>query len=110
MTEVQVPCAECTLCCKNGDMLRLLPSDNPDHYQTKKHPLMEDSLMLDHKKNGDCIYLRSYGCLIHNRRPQMCREMDCRLIAKKVSRYKAKTLGSAGVWDRGNELLQIRNI
>lgn len=103
-----VPCNGCTLCCKNFDILRLLPEDNPDDYMTEPHPYRGGELMLAHKENGDCVYLGTDGCTIHNRRPRMCREMDCRLLAHKVGYTKARKLKGLPlrVFWRGVELLR----
>ena len=100
-----VPCNGCVLCCKS-DIIRLLSEDKPDEYDTISHPLLKGQLMLNHKDNGDCVYLRSYGCSINNRKPQMCREMDCRIIAQNMTFFKAHRLGNEKIWKRGKELLQ----
>lgn len=105
-----VPCNGCTLCCQ-GDAVRLLPQDDPTRYQTEFHPYVPGALMLAHKDDGDCIYLGPAGCTIHDTRPLMCREMDCRKIAAQLSLTGAKGLDMLGaikmdVWRRGRELLK----
>lgn len=65
--------------------------------------------MLAHKDNGDCIYLGDTGCTIHERKPQQCREMDCRVIAASVSFTKMRKLSRRDyrmmrVWRKGKEL------
>ncbi len=92
-------------------MLRLLPEDDPDSYKTVPHPVYKGYLMLDHKPNGECIYLNQQGCAIHSRRPQMCREMDCRRIAAAFTGTQARKLAKRGqlrypVYERGKELLR----
>ena len=62
--------------------------------------------MLDHKSNGDCIYLGDTGCTIHARRPQMCRELDCRILATQLNYTQARKLNVITVWKRGKELLR----
>jgi len=117
MTEIiqlNVPCDGCTRCC-HGDMLRLLPEDNPELYKTVPHASMKGHLMLDHKPNGDCIYLNKEGCAIHSKRPLMCREMDCRLIAASLTGTQARKLHKSGklkypVYRRGKDLLREHNI
>jgi Fe-S-cluster containining protein len=54
---VFVPCNGCTLCCK-GDAIRLTEEDNPEEYSTEPHPYISGALVLAHKPNGDCIYLK----------------------------------------------------
>lgn len=105
-----VPCNGCTRCC-HGDAVRLLANDDPSQYQTEPHPYMPEARMLAHKPNGDCIYLGDDGCTIHATKPQMCREMDCRLIAAQVTWTQARKLDARGrlpigIWQRGRELLK----
>ena len=94
--EIDVPCNGCTLCCQR-DLLF------PGH------------LMLAHKPNGDCIYLdREHGCTIHDCRPRMCREMDCRNIASAMTWTQARKAAQRGIfrmeiWKRGKELLKNAN-
>jgi len=98
-----VPCAGCTLCCKN-DIVRLLPEDDPSMYFTEPHPFMGHELMLAHDhKTQDCIYLKENGCGIHAFRPKMCREMDCRTLALVKGIEKLRV--APGVIERGRELL-----
>lgn len=106
MIELSVPCNGCTLCCQ-GDALRLLPGDDASQYQTVPHDTILGELMLDHKPNGDCIYLGATGCTIHARRPQMCREMDCRIIGARLSWTQAHKLNVVRVWRRGRELSKL---
>lgn len=98
-----VPCNGCTLCCQ-GDAIRLLPEDDPSQYQTVPHDWMPGQLMLDHKKNGDCIYLGETGCTIHDRKPLMCREMDCRTLAQRLTFSQARGARIVHIWRRGKEL------
>jgi Fe-S-cluster containining protein len=103
-----VPCNGCTICC-HGDAIRLLPGDNPSLYQTVPHWYSAKYLMLDHKPNGDCIYLGESGCTIHATKPQMCREMDCRVVAMKLSYTQARKMSKKGqikiaMWQHGRKL------
>ena len=51
----------------------------------------------------DCPFLdRATGCRIHDRKPQTCRELDCRELAQVYSRESGVI--SPAVWDRGQEL------
>lgn len=103
-----VPCGSCNLCCR-GDSIRLLPEDNPDLYQTVKHE-PSGGLMLDHKENGDCIYLdRKTGCTIHDHSPTLCRIFDCRGLFKSIPFSQVNVLDEKGyldkeIWHRGKEL------
>ena len=103
-----VPCDGCTLCCQ-GDAIRILPEDDASKYATVPHAWIAGALMLDHDKDGDCVYLgyinaMQRGCTIQDTKPQMCREMDCRAIAAGVSWTKARKLNIVRVWRRGKEL------
>ena len=94
------------MCCV-ADAIRLLPGDDPTQYETEPHPVVADALMLAHKDNGECLYLGPTGCIIHDRKPIMCREMDCRLIATRISWTKARKLPKPlyRIWRRGRDLL-----
>lgn len=97
-------------CCL-GDAVRLLPGDDPSKYKTEPHPVFPSQLMLAHKPDGSCYYLGDKGCTIHATKPQMCREMDCRNLAKAFSWTQAKKLSRAGslnmgVYRKGRELLK----
>lgn|SRR5574337_648562 len=103
-----VPCNGCTLCCHN-DAVRILPHEDASKWQTEPHNMMPGALMLAHKPNGDCVYLGERGCTIQHDKPQMCYEMDCRLIARKISWTQARKLSASGrmtmaVWRRGRDL------
>lgn len=99
-----VPCNGCTLCCL-GDAIRILPQDDPSQYQTVPHDHFPGQLMLDHKPNGECVYLTSDGCGIHGSKPIMCVEMDCRRVAKTIKKRDLKRYNlPLRVWNKGRSL------
>lgn len=105
-----VPCDGCTLCC-HKDRVRLLPADDETQYKTEPHPYLPEARMLAHKPNGDCYYLGEGGCTIQTTKPQMCREMDCCILANNITYTRARKLAKAGelpmpVYWRGVELLK----
>ena len=106
-----VPCNGCTIWC-HGDAVRLLESYGDDsRYHTQPHPYLPGARMIAHQPNGDCVYLGPGGCRIHEYKPQMCREMDCRLIASRLTFTQARKLSAKGalrlpVWQRGRDLLR----
>lgn len=101
-----VPCNGCTICCQGYDAIRLLPGDDPTQYETEPHDRFPGHLMLAHKENGDCVYLGSGGCSIHDRKPKICQEMDCRNIARKLSKDQAKRYNvPLVVWKRGRQMI-----
>lgn len=103
--DIYVPCDGCTRCCKR-DAVRLLPGDPVKKYKVEPHPKLKGQWMLAHRPNGDCWYLGRSGCTIHDRRPHLCREMDCRNIARAYTLGEAHRLGLLVVWDRGWELIR----
>lgn len=79
-----VPCAGCTLCCKN-ELLVLHPEMGDEvtayEYQVVINPLTgQQACALKQKPNGDCIYLGEHGCTIHGAAPAICKEFDCRRV------------------------------
>lgn len=100
-----VPCNGCTLCC-HGDAIRILPGDDPEQYNTVPHDHFPSERMLSHKQNGDCLYLLSSGCSIHPTRPLMCKEMDCRNLARSIKKKDLKRYNvPLRVWLKGRQLI-----
>ena len=108
------PCNGCVKCCQR-DCIRILPGDEPGKYKTVPHKYFPGELMLEHKANGECIYLGTVdgvkGCTIHADKPQMCKEFDCRVIAMMYSFEQARKLDKFGrlrlaVWRQGKNLLK----
>ncbi len=105
----EVPCNGCTLCCE-GDAVRLCPEDATERDRTEPHPRIPGVLMLAHKPNGECIYLKNGGCSIHGHSPKLCRTADCRSIALRIDFETAMKLHEMKlldlrVWDQGRKLL-----
>lgn len=109
-SRIEVPCNGCTLCC-HGDLIRLERIDRGEDYKVETHPFIPGALMLAHKPNGDCIYLDSGKCSIHENAPSLCRLADCRGIAMKFDydtarRLHAMRLIDIRVWDHGRMLIE----
>ena len=86
--QVNVPCNGCTVCCKN-ELLILHPEmgDDVALFATMKvtNPVTgKPAFALQHKPNGDCIYLGDSGCTIHGHAPAICREFDCRRFLRSL--------------------------
>lgn len=83
-----VPCGTCVECCK-GDAIFMHPEcgDDPSQYQTEWY---EGREILAHKPNGDCIYLGENGCTIHERRPTICRELDCAILFRSGAKIPVR--------------------
>lgn len=91
---VEVPCGTCTACCKKGAII-LHPEhgDDPAKFQTtiRKHPITgEPAHFVNHKANGECIYLGDTGCTIHATAPHICTTFDCRRAFLNAPRLMAK--------------------
>lgn len=102
-----VPCNGCTRCCHN-DAIRILPHEDASRWRTVPHDYRPDALMLEHKPNGDCVYLGDHGCTIQNDKPQMCSEMDCRNLANALTFTQARKIKGfpIAIWKRGKELMR----
>ena len=109
-----VPCNGCVACCQ-GDLIVLHPElgDDPTQYETTK---VGNLLVLAHKDDSkDCIYLdRERGCTIYDKRPAICRSLDCRILlslSKRDRRYVSRrVLGAARrlVGKHGNPWAHLR--
>jgi hypothetical protein len=91
--------------------VRLEPEDPPGDFLTEPHPYIPGALMIAHKPNGECVYLKDGGCSIHDGAPSLCRVADCRSIAARFDFETAKSLHALGridfrVWDQGRKLLE----
>lgn len=73
-----IDCSGCTLCCQSGQLIMLMPGDDPAKYRVRRHPIQADLMVLEQKPNGDCVYLQPGWCSIYADRPRICRTFDCR--------------------------------
>ncbi len=103
----EVPCNGCQLCC-HRDTITIQVGDDAASYKTVPHERIPGALMLDHKPNDDCIYLGDAGCTIYERRPQICRDMDCRNIPQRYTFTQARAQGMLPLWKRGKFLLMTQ--
>lgn len=104
-----VPCNGCTACCRGRDVVRIFKDEDASQWKTEPHIFMKGHLMLSHQPNGDCFYLGEKGCTIQETKPQMCKEMDCRLIAKQINYTQARKHSGLNmvVWRKGKKLLRM---
>lgn len=59
-----------------------MDQDDPEKYLTTpwQNPVTgQMGLALQHRENGECVYLGEKGCTIHDHAPVICKEFDCRL-------------------------------
>ena len=104
MTERAVPCNGCRVCCIR-DLIVLHPEcgDDVRAYDTMpvRNPITGlPAHALKWKPNGECIYLRSSGCSIYERRPAICRSYDCRRAFLSMSKEERRAGLRAGLLDR----------
>ena len=94
--EALVPCVKCTACCQSDAVfLHTECGDDPSQYLTREH---QGKLILEHKPNGDCIYLkRGRGCMIWERRPTVCRELDCIIFLTKFTAKQRRVMIERGM-------------
>lgn len=105
-----VPCNGCKLCCL-GDAVRILPHEDHSKWRTEPHEVVAGARMLAHKPNRECWYLGETGCTIQDDKPQMCGEMDCRILAQRITFTRARKMAASGqipiaIWNRGRQLLR----
>jgi len=114
-----VDCAGCTACCRR-ELVVLQPFESPVGYRTKENinPLSgKPERVLEHRENGDCVYLGEGGCTIYERRPAMCRGFSCAGLVRSLSAQIPRQLRrkmlrdgrlDAAVWDAGSRRLQAQ--
>ncbi len=88
LEEQTVPCNGCRICCQKS-LILILPEhgDDPLQYKTKT---LNGVTVLEHRENGDCIYLTDDGCGIHGRAPIICRVYSCVDQYRNMTRAERK--------------------
>lgn len=75
-------CEHDYVCCKNYGVT--LNAKEVKFYEEKEIvPLTENSMLLGYvwvlkKVNGSCVFLKENKCTIYDRRPNACKNFDCR--------------------------------
>jgi len=112
-----VPCDGCVRCCINS-AVKMTPGDVKRRkwkfwqkyvpYEIQPHPYEKGAVILAHKADKTCVYLGDNGCTIYDTRPFMCREMDCRVVALRLTFTQARKIAGfpIEVWHKGRELLK----
>lgn len=85
-----VKCGTCTECCKGFDPIWLLPAE-----MGFKEQRIDGARALQHKFNGDCVYLGDKGCTIHETKPFACRLYDCRDAVPKSMNARPALVAAA---------------
>jgi Fe-S-cluster containining protein len=78
-----VPCGTCVGCCVSGYPVPIRPTDALDDVLPREYVVQVSSIskMMVARDDGTCPMLQPSGCLIYSRRPQTCRDYDCRVFA-----------------------------
>ena len=82
-----VPCGSCVGCCVSSYHIPIRPEDAAAREVIPKELLVaapgqpEGHLMMGYMDDGTCPMLRVGQCSIYDRRPQTCRDYDCRIFA-----------------------------
>jgi Fe-S-cluster containining protein len=81
-----VPCGECTACCKSSYFIHIAP----DEYETLRRipqaltfpapGLPEGNVLMGYDASGRCPMLVDERCSIYEHRPKTCRNYDCRIF------------------------------
>ena len=84
--DVNVPCGECTACCRSSLFIHIKPEETV----TLKHipkgllfpapGLPKGTLLMGYNENGHCPMFQNNKCSIYEVRPQTCRQFDCRIF------------------------------
>ena len=84
--ESDVPCGECTACCRSSQFVHV----GPDEVDALAHipaellfpaPMMpEGHVLMGYDEHGCCPMLTERGCSIYDHRPRTCRTYDCRVF------------------------------
>ncbi len=85
--DVDVPCGECTACCRSSLFIHI----GPDEHDTLAHidrallfpapGAPPGHVLMGYDRQGRCPMLSASGCSIYEHRPRTCRDFDCRAVA-----------------------------
>jgi Fe-S-cluster containining protein len=84
---VDVPCGDCSACCRSSYFIHIKPEEGQTLARINKKLLFpapglpRGSVVLGYYEGGRCPMLIDAGCSIYDHRPQTCRDYDCRVFA-----------------------------
>ncbi len=81
-TIAKIDCGACRKCCTGFQAVALVEGE--DTFDYRCHQAGPGVWMLDHKPNGDCVYLGPDGCTIWERHPTVCKVFDCAAFVKRM--------------------------
>ena len=105
---VDVPCGECSACCRSSYFIHIKPEDTqtiariPRGLLFPAPGLPKGNVLLGFDKKGQCPMLVDGTCSIYDNRPQTCRSYDCRIFPatgiEASEENKALIKQQAGRW------------
>ncbi len=103
-----VPCGDCTACCRGAYFITLRPEDEAARARIPEDLLFPapgapaGHFLLGYDERGRCPMLRRDACAIYQDRPGTCRTYDCRIFAAtgiaEPGRAKAGIMARAARW------------
>jgi uncharacterized protein len=82
-----VPCGECTACCRSSMFIHIRPHETrtlkriPKALQFPASGLPKGNMLMGYDEKGECPMFINDKCSIYEDRPQTCRDYDCRIFA-----------------------------
>ncbi|MEA3290809.1 MAG: YkgJ family cysteine cluster protein [Pseudomonadota bacterium] len=77
-TGTNVPCGDCTACCRSNEYIVLQADEVAQFDNVVTNPDGEPSI--ETLPDGRCPYLDNEGCSVYATRPRNCRDFDCRAM------------------------------
>jgi uncharacterized protein len=85
-TETDVPCGECTACCRSSYFIHIKPGETdtlshiPDELLFPAPGMPAGNVLMGYDEKGHCPMLKNSACSIYEHRPSTCRSYDCRIF------------------------------
>ncbi len=82
-----VPCGDCVGCCVSSYFIPVRPEDKdaldaiPAKYLVNAPNEPRGQWLMGYREDGTCPMLSDHKCTIYAKRPQTCRDYDCRVFA-----------------------------
>ena len=82
-----VPCGDCVGCCVSSYFIPIRPEDRdaldliPAKYLVNAPDEARGQWLMGYREDGTCPMLSDNKCTIYAKRPQTCRDYDCRVFA-----------------------------
>lgn len=84
--DADVPCGDCIGCCISSYPVPLRPRDEAARAEVPEQWLIGpaspgEKWLMGFREDGSCPFMEDRTCAIYDRRPQCCRDYDCRVYA-----------------------------